>query len=42
MSRARSLLVGVVAMLSLLQIGGTAVAATPNAVRSVSRTVWCC
>jgi hypothetical protein len=39
MSRARRVLVGVVAMLSLLGVEGTVHAATPN---SISATVWCC
>ena len=42
MSRGRRMLVGVVAMLSLLGIGGTVHAATPRPANSVSATVWCC
>jgi hypothetical protein len=36
------MLVGVVAMLSLLGIEGTVYAATPDSADSVSATVWCC
>ncbi len=42
MSRARRTLVGVVAMLSLLGIGGTVHAATPESGSSVSAIRWCC
>lgn len=42
MSRARRMLVGVVAMLSLLGIGGTVHAASPDTGPSLYRTVWCC
>ena len=43
MSRARRTLVGVVAMLSLLGIGGTVHAVTtPDSADSVSATRWCC
>jgi hypothetical protein len=42
MSRARRMLVGVVAMLSLLGIGGTIPAGSPEPAASISRTVWCC
>lgn len=42
MSRARRTLVGVVAMLSLVGIGGTVHAATPDSGSSVSAIRWCC
>jgi hypothetical protein len=42
MSRARRMLVGVVAMLSLLGIEGAVHAATPNSPSLVSATRWCC
>jgi len=42
MSRARRMLVGVVAMLSLLGIEGTVHAVTPDSAASVSATRWCC
>ncbi len=42
MSRARRMLVGVVAMLSLVGMGGAVHAATPDAPRSVTATRWCC
>jgi hypothetical protein len=42
MSRARRMLVGVVAMLSLLGIGGTVPAATADSAGVVSATRWCC
>lgn len=42
MSRARRTLVGVVAMLSLLGIGGTVHAPTPDSGSSVSAIRWCC
>lgn len=42
MSRARRMLVGVVAMLSLLGIERTVHAASPDSAGLVSATVWCC
>jgi hypothetical protein len=42
MSRARGMLVGAVAMLSLLGIGGAVHAATPSSPDSVTAIRWCC
>ena len=42
MSRARRMLVGVVAMLSMLGFGGTIEAVSPGSAPTTSRTVWCC
>ena len=42
MSRARRMLVGVVAMLSLLGVGGTVHAGVWNSEAVTLRTVWCC
>jgi hypothetical protein len=42
MSRRRTILVGAVAMLSLLGIGGTVQAETSHEPSSVSATRWCC
>ena len=42
MSRSRRVVVGVVATLSLLGLGGAVQAATPDAESAVSATRWCC
>lgn len=42
MSRARRMLVGLVATLSLLGIGETVHAATPDSADPVSAIRWCC
>ncbi|WP_426241302.1 hypothetical protein [Nocardioides sp. LHG3406-4] len=42
MSPTRRILVGVVATLSLLGIGGAVTAATPDAPTTVSANRWCC
>jgi hypothetical protein len=42
MSRMRRMLVGVVAIASLLAIEGTVYVAAPDSAGSVSATRWCC
>lgn len=42
MSRARKMLVGVVTLLSLVGIGGTLDAGSPDSAGSVYATRWCC
>lgn len=42
MSRTRRMLVGVVAMLSLLGLGGAVQAAAPDSASQVSANRWCC
>ena len=42
MSRARRMLIGAVAVMSLLGVGGVVQAATPSSADSVSAIRWCC